>query len=111
MLNYYKVKVRVIESKFNDEVMAAYNFETHTIEFNTKNIKQPRDFIFTLLHEINHAIVATHIGKTNFRNKYMLESNILDRHQKDPYWDNKYEIQAEEFARKNYKQWSKYRPI
>ena len=111
MLNHYRVKVRVIESNFNDEVMAAYNFDTHSIEINAKNILQPRDFIFTVLHEINHAMVATNIGRKNFRNKYMLESNILNRHQKDPYWDNKYEVQAESFARKNYNKWKEYRPI
>ena len=111
MLDHYRVRAHVVESLFADEVMAAYNFDTHSIEISQNNIDSPREFILSVLHEINHAMMARRMGRRIFKKKYMIESNFLSYHSKDPYWDNKYEIQAETFARQNYKRWVKFRPV
>ena len=72
-----------------------------------KTIKdsQIKEFLITMIHEIYHAMDAKKYGWRKFKDMYEMEMNLLIAKGKDEYDDNKYEIEAEEFGQKNWKQW------
>ena len=108
LLKHYKVgNVRVKLKSMKNH--AHYNVDTGTLELSTKykTIKnsQVKEFLITILHEINHAMDAKMFGWKLFKEKYEMEMNLQVTNGKDPYEDNKYEIQAEEFGQKLWKTW------
>ena len=108
LLKHYKVEsVKVKQKSMKDH--AHYNVDTGTLELSTKykTIKksQVKDFLITILHEINHAMDAKKYGWKKFKEMYEMEMNLMVAKDKDPYKDNKYEIQAEDFGQKNWKKW------
>ena len=108
LLNHYKVgNVKVKLKSMKD--FAHYNVDTGTLELSTryKTIKkrQIKEFLITILHEIDHAIDAKKKGWKNFEADYEWEMNYQVGKGKDPYKDNKYEIKAEKFGQKNWKKW------
>ena len=64
-----------------------------------------KEFLITIIHEIRHAMDAKKYGWKNFKADYEWEMNYQISHGKDEYKDNKYEIEAEDFGRKNWKKW------
>ena len=108
LLKHYKVEsVKVKQKSMKNH--AHYNVDTGTLELSTKykTIKksQVKDFLITIIHEINHAMDAKKYGWKKFKEMYEMEMNLMVTKDKDPYKDNKYEIQAEEFGQKNWKKW------
>ena len=108
LLKHYKVEsVKVKQKSMKDH--AHFNVDTGTLELSTKykTIKksQVKDFLITILHEINHAIDSKKYGWKKFKEMYEMEMNLMVAKDKDPYKDNKYEIQAEDFGEKNWKKW------
>ena len=108
LLKHYKVEsVKVKQKSMKDH--AHFNVDTGTLELSTKykTIKksQVKDFLITILHEINHAIDSKKYGWKKFKEMYEMEMNLMVAKDKDPYKDNKYEIQAEDFGQKNWKKW------
>ena len=108
LLKHYKVEtVKVKQKSMKDH--AHYNVDTGTLELSTKykTIKksQVKDFLITILHEINHAIDSKKYGWKKFKEMYEMEMNLMVAKDKDPYKDNKYEIQSEDFGEKNWKKW------
>ena len=108
LLKYYKVgSVKVKQKSMKDH--AHYNVDTGTLELSTryKTIKnrQLKEFLITILHEIYHAMDAKKYGWKKFKDMYEYEMNLMVTKGKDPYTDNKYEIQAEDFGQKNWKKW------
>ena len=108
LLKHYKVEsVKVKQKSMKDH--AHFNVDTGTLELSTKykTIKksQVKDFLITILHEINHAMDAKKYGWKKFKEMYEMEMNLMVAKDKDPYKDNKYEIQAEDFGEKNWKKW------
>ena len=53
----------------------------------------------TILHEIDHAIEADERGADQFEQEYFAETAVTG------YYNNRYEIQAENFAEQNYNFW------
>ena len=108
LLKHYKVEsVKVKQKSMKDH--AHFNVDTGTLELSTKykTIKksQVKDFLITILHEINHAMDAKKYGWKKFKEMYEMEMNLMVAKDKDPYKDNKYEIQSEDFGEKNWKKW------
>ena len=108
LLKHYKVEsVKVKQKSMKDH--AHFNVDTGTLELSTKykTIKksQVKDFLITILHEINHAMDAKKYGWKKFKEMYEMEMNLMVAKYKDPYKDNKYEIQSEDFGEKNWKKW------
>ena len=108
LLKHYKVgSVKVKTKSMKDH--AHYNVDTGTLELSTKykTIKksQVKDFLITIIHEINHAMDAKKYGWKKFKEMYEMEMNLMVQQGKNEYDDNKYEIEAEEFGQKNWKQW------
>ena len=108
LLKHYKVEsVKVKMKSMRDH--AHYNVDTGTLELSTKykTIKknQIKEFLITIIHEIDHAIDAKKIGWRRFKDDYEWEMNYQIGLGKDKYDDNKYEIEAEKFGQKNWKKW------
>ena len=110
LLKYYKVgSVKVKQKSMKDH--AHYNVDTGTLELSTryKTIKnrQLKEFLITILHEIYHAMDAKRYGWKKFKEMYEMEMNYQIAMGKDEYKDNKYEINAEKFGKKNWSKWKR----
>ena len=108
LLQYYKVgSVKMKMKSMKDH--AHYDVDRGILQLSTryKTIKdsQIKEFLITIIHEIRHAMDAKQYGWKKFKEMYEMEMNLLVQQGKDEYRDNKYEIEAEEFGQKNWKQW------
>ena len=74
-----------------------------------KTIKdsQIKDFLITIIHEINHAMDSKKYGWKRFKEMYEFEMNLQVQSGKDPYDDNEFEIKAEECGQKHLNKWYK----
>ena len=85
---------------------AHYNVDKGFLELSNKykTIKdsQTKEFLITIIHEIRHAMDAKKYGWRKFKDMYEMEMNLMVQQGKDPYDDNKYEIDAEEFGQNNW---------
>ena len=67
--------------------------------------KSLEEFIMTVLHEIHHAGQRQKMGAKKYEKKYQ-QAGVVAVHQgKDFHDDNKFEIDAEKWARKEYRKW------
>lgn len=112
LLKQYNVSNVKIKTK-NMKQHANFNVDTGTLELSSKykEIKPTKlkDFIATVLHEIRHAMDAKKYGWRKFKDMYETEMNMISqgyyKGKSDPYKDNKYEIEAEEFGNQNVNRW------
>ena len=87
-----------------------YQVEDNTIRLKKRH-KNLQDFIETVLHEIHHAMDAKRYngrwgkGPKGYEMAYEVEMSYQEGLGKDRYDDNKYEINAENFGKKNWKKW------
>ena len=90
---------------------AWFNVDTGTLELSSryKNIKdsQIKEFLITIIHEIDHAMDAKKYGWKKFKEMYEFEMNLQVQAGKNQYDDNEFEIKAEKFGQKNWKKWHK----
>jgi len=78
--------------------------------YKTIKSNQAKQFLITIIHEIDHAMMAKRYGWKKFRDMWELEANKITqgygaRGAKDPYDDNPYEIKAEKFGQSKYYKW------
>jgi len=73
------------------------------MEFIRTSYSKKYDFIISVLHEIKHAMDAKDKGKSKYKNEYEMEMNRQIALGKDRYDDNKFEIEAERWAQKEYR--------
>ena len=90
---------------------AWFNVDTGTLELSSryKNIKDSKikEFLITIIHEIDHAVDAKKYGWKKFKEMYEFEMNLQVQAGKHQYDDNEFEIKAEKFGQKNWKKWYK----
>ena len=108
ILKHYKVSnVRLQMRSMKD--YAHYDVDRGVLQLSTKykTIKnsQIKEFLITILHETYHAMDAKKYGWKKFKNMYEMEMNLRIANDQDEYKDNKYEIQAENFGQKKYREW------
>ena len=108
LLKHYKVgNVKMKMKSMKDH--AHYDVDRGILQLSTKykNLKdsQVKNFLITIIHEIRHAMDAKKYGWKKFKEMYEMEMNLMVQQGKNEYDDNKYEIEAEEFGQKNWKQW------
>ena len=108
LLQYYKVgSVKMKYKSMKD--FAHYDVDRGELQLSKryKTIKdsQVKEFLITMIHEIRHAMDAKKYGWKKFKDMYEMEMNLMVQQGKNEYDDNKYEIEAEEFGQKNWKQW------
>ena len=96
-----KSKVRFTSGKN----MADYDWVRDVINLR-KSYPTVKQFLITVLHEIKHAMDAKDMGKKEYKKEYEMEMNYLIGIGKHRYNDNKFEIEAERWAQKEYrKRW------
>jgi len=78
--------------------------ETDTITIRP-SYKSVREFLMTVLHEIQHALDADNLGKRKFIKKYNQAGTMAAHGGLDPHDDNKWEEKAERFAEKEIKKY------
>lgn len=102
MIKKYKLesKVKIGSGKNFGE----YIPETDTITLRT-SYSSMKDFLLTILHEIKHALDAKRLGKRKFIKKYTQAGTMAQYDGLDPHDDNKWEEQAERWARKEIKKY------
>ena len=61
------------------------------------------DFIESVLHEIDHARMRRKYGPNKYEQEYTIAGQLMVDKGKDFYWDNPFEKQAEDFAKRNSK--------
>ena len=108
LLKHYNVgSVKMKMKSMKDH--AHFNVDTGTLELSSryKNIKdsQIKEFLITIIHEIDHAIDAKKYGWKKFKEMYEFEMNLQVQAGKNEYDDNEFEIKAEKFGEKNWKKW------
>ena len=112
LLKHYGVEsVKMKYKSMKDH--AYFNVETGTMELSTKykNLKtsQVKEFLITMVHEIKHAMDSKKYGWKKFKEMWEYEANMISQgHVKgktEPYGDNPYELEAEQFGQKNWKKW------
>ena len=112
LLKYYGVeKTRIKHKNMKDH--AHYLVEDGILLLSTKykEIKSSnvKEFLITIIHEIDHARMAKKYGWKKFREMWEIDANKITsgwyKGKSDPYDDNKYEIQAEKFGQKNWSKW------
>ena len=113
LLKHYKVKVRVVHKPIKD--YAYYQFDKGVLEISNKKgvIRNEKDFLVTVIHEIKHAMQATKMGWRNLRDEYEMEiSKWQANNPKDMkgWMRNKreaisFEKEAEKFGQKEWKNW------
>ena len=110
IFKHYKVKTKIKWANYTDK-FAHYEVEKDTMYVSKKLNKDPKEFIHTILHETKHAIDAKKLGKQKYIQAYETEQNMIAQGYKkgkhDPYSDNQFEIDAENFAKKEKNYWIK----
>jgi hypothetical protein len=110
LVNHYSRKVppgiKIVETNFPDDTLKGdYDVDRNKIRIRTSYNKKS-DFIISVLHEIKHAMDAKDMGKKEYKKEYEMEMNYLIGIGKHRYDDNKFEIEAERWAQKEYrKRW------
>ena len=108
LLKHYNVgSVKMKMKSMKDH--AHFNVDTGTLELSSryKNIKdsQIKEFLITIIHEIDHAIDAKKYGWKKFKEMYEFEMNLQVQAGKNEYDNNEFEIKAEKFGQKDWKKW------
>ena len=108
LFKHYKVesvKVKMKSMKRHADFDTDRGVLNLSTKYKTIKSSQIKEFLITIIHEIDHAIDAKKLGWKNFKLDYEWEMNYQISHNKDKYWDNKFEIKAEKFGRKNWRKW------
>ena len=110
LVNHYSRKlppgIKIVETNFPDDSLKGdYDVDRNKIRIRTSYSKKS-DFIISVLHEIKHAMDAKDKGKNKYKKEYEMEMNYQIGIGKHQYDDNKFEIEAEKWAQKEYrKRW------
>ena len=68
---------------------------------------QFKDFLITVLHEIDHAKDAYRMGKRKYEDEYQKAGDLAVHQGKDFHDDNAFEEKAEKWAKKEVNKWIK----
>ena len=96
---FYKGKPSEFKSAKRETIYAEYVFDTNTINLNQRELSDDREFLITVLHEINHAMDGKEMGIKNFKESYLKEESFYG------YENNKYELKAESWANQELTKW------
>jgi hypothetical protein len=104
LVDYYGLKSKV---KFTSDagVRGHYVPEKDTI-FLKRSYSSVKEFIISVLHEIQHAKDAKRLGIRKYSKQYDQAGTMAAHQGKDPYWANKWEKRAEKWGKQEYrKRW------
>ena len=104
LVDYYGLRSKI---KFTSSagVRGHYVPEKDTI-FLKRSYSSVKEFIISVLHEIQHAKDAKRLGRRKYSKQYDQAGTMAAHQGKDPYWANKWEKRAEKWGRQEYrKRW------
>jgi len=105
LVKQHKLRSKVKISR-STNMRGNYYWDTDTIVIDN-NPSDMLDFVETILHEIDHAIVRKKLGANKYEVQYTKAGQEAVDKGKDFHDDNPFEIQAEKYAEKNGKKWHK----
>ena len=112
LFKHYRVEnVKVKEKSIKRH--ADFDIDRGVLNLSTryKTIKPSKikEFLITIIHEIDHARDVNKYGWKKFKEKYEYEQNMIAQGhypgKSDGYWHNPYEIEAETFGQQNHSKW------
>ena len=101
LVKQYKLRSKVTFGKVKGTNEADYDWVKDVINLKRKypNVKE---FIVSVLHEIDHAKMRKKMGARKYEHEYIQAGEEAEQKGGDFHDDNKYEEQAESWARKEY---------
>ena len=102
LVKHYGLKSRIkfVKSRLKGD----YNVDKDIINLRPQ-YKTIKDFLITVLHEIDHALDAKRLGKKKYKEQYSLEGELAIQKGGDFHDDNKFEEQAEQWGKREYLKW------
>ena len=104
IIKSYKLKSKVNFSSGAQK--GDYNWKKDIINLRPK-YSTIKEFIMTILHEIDHALDRKKYGSKKYQIMYQKAGDVAVNMGKDFHDDNKFEEKAEQFATKNVSKWMK----
>ena len=102
LVKQYKLKSKI---KFKaGSTKADYDWTKDIIYLRT-SYSSIKDFLITVLHEIDHAKDAYRMGKRKYEDEYQKAGDIAVNKGKDFHDDNSFEKKAENWAKSEVKKW------
>ena len=98
----YKLRSKVKITSGKDKADYDVDRDIINIRPSYSNIK---DFLISVLHEIDHAKDAYKLGKSKYKFDYSVKGEMAQQKGGDFHDDNPYEEKAENWAKKEYKKW------
>ena len=102
LVKQYKLKSKIKFSRGSTK--ADYDWMKDIIYLRT-SYSSVKDFLITVLHEIDHAKDAYRMGKQKYEDEYQKSGDLAANKGKDFHDDNAFEEKAENWAKKEYKKW------
>ena len=99
-LHKLKSKVKITTGKDKGD----YNWITDTINLRP-SYSTVKELLITILHEIKHALDRKKMGKRKYEKLYSIAGEIAQQKGGDFHDDNKFEEEAEKWAKKEYPKW------
>ena len=104
LVKHYKLKSKI---KFNrGSTKADYDWMKDIIYLRS-SYSSVKDFLITVLHEIDHAKDAYRMGKRKYEAEYQKAGDTAVNQGKDFHDDNAFEEKAEDWAKKEVNKWIK----
>ena len=104
LVKQYKLKSKIKFSKGSTK--ADYDWMKDIIYLRT-SYSSVKDFLITVLHEIDHAKDAYRMGKRKYEAEYQKAGDMAVNNGKDFHDDNAFEEKAEDWAKKEVNKWIK----
>ena len=101
LVKQYKLRSKVTFGKVKGTNEADYDWVKDVINLK-RNYPSVKEFIVSVLHEIDHAKMRYKMGWKKYEHEYIQAGEEAEQKGRDFQDDNKYEEQAESWARKEY---------
>ena len=101
LVKQYKLRSKVKFGKVKGQNKADYDWVSDTINLR-KSYPSVKEFIITVLHEIDHANDRKTMGARKYEKEYQKAGDIAVNKGRDFHDDNAFEEKAEKWARKEY---------
>ena len=101
LVKQYKLRSKVTFGKVKGTNEADYDWVKDTINLK-KSYPSVKEFIVSVLHEIDHAKMRQKMGAKKYEREYIQAGEDAEQKGRDFHDDNKYEEQAERWAQNEY---------
>ena len=102
----YGLRSKVRFGKVSGGNKADYDWNRDIINLK-KSYRSVKEFIITVLHEIDHAKDRKRMGAKKYEREYQAAGDVAVNRGRDFHDDNAFEEKAEKWARKEAKKWMK----